>query len=127
MFSETQREHAKDQWTPGRQASLHKHCLMVIPAHKRGTEFLVGQLSSVTRAERGLAEGMTTKKSLHRSSLVLKGREEQFSTGSFHPTNFLELVDRKPPRGHLTHAFLLSLQEGHIKIYGGSSVALGKF
>lgn len=35
---------------------------MVIPAHKRGTEFLVGQLSSVTRAERGLAEGMTTKK-----------------------------------------------------------------
>lgn len=87
MFSETQREHAKDQWTPGRQASLHKHCLMVIPAHTRGTEFLVGQISSVTRVERGLAEGMATKKSLHRSSLVLKGREEQFSTGSFHPTN----------------------------------------
>lgn len=42
MFSETRREHAKDQWTLGGQASLYKHCLMVILAHTRGTEFLAG-------------------------------------------------------------------------------------
>lgn len=42
VFSETQREHAKDQWTRGRQACLHKHRLTVILAHTCGKEFPAG-------------------------------------------------------------------------------------
>lgn len=75
----------KDQWTLGGQVLLHKHCFLMILAHKCGTRSLVGWLSSVTKGRMEPGTGHYCKE----FSQVLwgRGRGEEFSTGHFHPAS----------------------------------------
>lgn len=105
MFSETQREHSKDQRTLGGQVSLQTHCVTMILAHKRGTKPLDGELSSVTKGRMGPGIQRYSKEKFSQVLWVLREREEQFSIGHFSCQHL------EPPLVHLTHALSFSDSE----------------
>lgn len=105
MFSETRREHSKDQRTLGRQVSLQTYCVTMILAHKRGTKPLAGELSSVTKGRMGPGIQRYSKEKFSQVLWVLREGEEQFSISHFSCQHL------EPPLVHLTHALSLSDSE----------------